>query len=55
MAKLKNDIIGTAGVHLVCFKLALRGVIVLPILAILSAGCATDYKSQSFRGGDLLP
>jgi hypothetical protein len=32
MAKLKNDLIGTAGVHYVNFKLALRGLVVLPTI-----------------------
>src|SRR5437764_12595955 len=32
MAKLQNDLIGNAGVHYVAFKLALRGMIVLPTI-----------------------
>jgi hypothetical protein len=32
MATLKNDLIGNAGVHFVAFKLALRGMIVLPTI-----------------------
>jgi hypothetical protein len=32
MDKLSNDLIGVAGVHFVAFKLALRGLIVLPTI-----------------------